>query len=100
MADKTPAPVVVPAAPFKFDAERCKAHLTAVRVQLETFAGKRNCNPYLVIGRLVDPLLFDLNKGTATKELQDAILALDKNMIPWMPGFKPTDEDKAAVLKK
>lgn len=99
MAEQEKTKVVTPAPAFKFEAERCKQHLTEVRAALERFAGKRNCNPFLVIGVKVDPLLFALNKGENTKELQDAILSLDKKMIPWIPGFKPSEADKAEALK-
>ena len=91
----SPASVITP----KFDKERCVAHLEKLRLALEKYAGQPNMNPFLWIETNMRPFYKRLAAGDSTLELQNAVLALRSDVLPWVPNFKPSAEQVEKAKK-
>ena len=100
----TPPPITQAEAPkstpgYTFDEGAFKSALEKHENWLESFAGKRNHNPYPRISIEVKPLVDRFVNGERTKELFDSALALKQDNPPIISESHPPIEEPKAQPK-
>lgn len=73
---------------FKFNETLVKEKFGKIEAAVNAVAGKKNYNPFLWIGKEVQPLVDRFTKGERTEELQKAILAVPEAVPCLDPNWK------------